>query len=190
MNIKGLLEEMVTRDASDLHLKAGSPPGMRVHGELTALEDCPPLTAVQCRALLEQLLSDEQKEKFEAKGDLDFSFGIDGLARFRVNTFRQRGTWAAVLRQIPIEAPILESMGFPETIAELCQKPRGLVLVTGSSGAGKSTTLAAMTDHINRNRTGHILTLENPIEFIHRDKNCFVSQREVGSDSTSFAAGL
>jgi twitching motility protein PilT len=190
MRIRDLLNEMIAHDASDLHIKVGSPPGIRVHGELLPIEGIPPLTAEQTHVLVSELLDEELEKRFEEKRELDFSRQLEGLARFRVNVFHPRGTRAAVMRAIPIEVPLLESMGFPDVLKTLARKPRGLVLVTGPTGSGKSTTLAAMIDYINRHDHSHILTLEDPIEFIHRDKRCYVNQREIGSDSPNFLAAL
>jgi twitching motility protein PilT len=189
-NIRSLLETMVATAASDLHIKAGMPPGFRIHGQLKAVDGLESLTSEASQALAYQLLTPEQIEVFEHDHDLDFSKGFPGLARFRVNVFRQRGSVGAVLRVIPIEIPRIEDMGFPDVIRQMCGKPRGLVLVTGPTGSGKSTTLAAMVDYLNRTEHGHILTLEDPLEFAHRDKLCYVSQREIGTDSRSFAAAL
>jgi len=191
MEIRPLLELMVKRDASDLHLKVGSPPGLRVHGELEPLQEMAKLTDADTAALVGQLMTtDGQRANYERNLETDFSYGIEGLARFRVNVFHQRGACGAVLRKIPYDIPPIESMGFPPVVIELCHKPRGLVLVTGPTGSGKSTTLAAMIDQVNRTEHGHILTLEDPIEFIHQDKKCFINQREIGQDSRSFAAAL
>jgi twitching motility protein PilT len=190
MRIRDLLNEMLANNASDLHIKVGSPPGIRVHGELLPIEGLPPLTAEQTHVLISELLDEELEKRFEEKRELDFSRQLEGLARFRVNVFHQRGTRAAVMRAIPIEVPLLEEMGFPDVLKQLARRPRGLVLVTGPTGSGKSTTLAAMIDYINRHDHSHILTLEDPIEFIHRDKRCFVNQREIGSDSPNFLAAL
>jgi twitching motility protein PilT len=189
--IRALLELMVKKDASDLHLKVGSRPGLRINGELEAIEGLPLLTAEMQDAICEELLTTEgQRVAYEKNLEIDFSYGIEGLARFRVNLFHQRGSRGGVLRRIPITIPPLESMGFPAVVNDLCHKPRGLVLVTGPTGSGKSTTLASMVDHINRTERGHILTLEDPIEFMHSDKLCYINQREIGTDSRSFGAAL
>lgn len=191
LNIEDLLRMMVTVDASDLHIKAGSPPGLRVHGELKPIEGFAPLEAKDCKALTDQLLDGpERREEYERNRELDFSSGITGLARFRINLFHQRDSRAAVLRKIPMEVPKIEDMGFPPVLKDLSEKPRGLVLVTGPTGSGKSTTLASMIDYINRTQAGHILTIEDPIEFSHNDKQCFVNQREIGGDSLSFSNAL
>ncbi len=190
MNIRQLLDRMVELDASDLHLKAGSPPGLRVHGTLRPVEGWDVLDAASCRALVFELLDPEQIEALEHDRDLDLSVGIDGLARFRVNVFHQRGSCAAVLRKIPIDVPELEQMGFADILPKLCDRKHGLIVVTGPTGSGKSTTLAAMVDYINRNKFGHILTLEDPIEFVHPDKRCYVNQREIGADTKTFSTAL
>jgi len=176
--------------ASDLHITTNSPPQVRVHGHLQPLKDYPPLTAAQTKALAYSVLTDAQKHKFEENLELDFSFGLRGLSRFRVNLFNQKGAVGAVFRAIPYEIKSFEELGLPPVVAELCKKPRGLILVTGPTGSGKSTTLATMIDKINRERHEHILTIEDPIEFLHTHKNCIVNQREVGSDTKSFANAL
>jgi twitching motility protein PilT len=189
-SIKDLLQIMATRNASDLHLKVGSPPGFRVNGELEPEEGAAALSKEEVRSFIEELVTDDQRKTYDSDYELDFSVGIPGVARFRVNIFHQRGTCAAVMRKIPVDVPPLDGLGFPDVVRKLCCKPRGLVLVTGPTGSGKSTTLAAMVDYINRNDRAHILTLEDPIEFMHKDKKCFVNQREIGSDSKSFARAL
>ena len=191
MSIRTLLELMVKKEASDLHLKVGSPPGLRIHGELIPIDGMPPLTPRTAQDYCEELLgADGQRETYEKNLEIDFSYAVEGLSRFRVNLFHQRGACGAVLRKIPFDIPPLDSMGFPHAVRELCAKPRGLVLVTGPTGSGKSTTLAAMIDHINRTEHGHILTLEDPIEFVHEDKKCFINQREIGVDSKCFGNAL
>ncbi len=190
LNIKDLLDFMVGVDASDLHLKVGSPPGFRVHGRLRPHVNGQALSPEDVKLLLSQIFSHEQQGVYEDKLELDFSVGLPGLGRFRVNAFHQRGTSAAVLRRIPEQIPHIDTLGFPPVVRELCSLPRGLVLVTGPTGSGKSTTLASMIDFINRTECAHILTLEDPIEFVHADKKCFVNQREIGSDSRSFNVAL
>jgi twitching motility protein PilT len=175
--------------ASDLHLSIGSPPLMRVDGSLRAME-CPPLAAPDTKRLAYSIMTDSQKHVFEEKWEIDFSFGIKDVCRFRGNVFTQRGAVAAVFRVIPFEIKSFETLGLPAVIEKLCDKPRGLILVTGPTGSGKSTTLAAMIDKINRDRHEHILTIEDPIEFLHNHKNCLVNQREVNSDTHSFADAL
>ena len=185
-SIDHLLEQMVARNASDLHLSVGSPPALRVRGAIERMDEYAPMTADDTRQLLYRILSTERQKQFELSRQLDFSHSIPGLARFRVNVFHQRETVGAAFRLIPDELKTLEELGLPLTLRELAEKPRGLVLVTGPTGSGKSTTLAAMIDEINRTRTEHILTIEDPIEFVHRHKRCIVNQREIGPDAASF----
>jgi twitching motility protein PilT len=189
-SIDELLEHMVTRDASDLHVTTGTPPVIRVRGEVERLDEFDPLTAEDTQQLLYRILSSEQQKQLELKRQLDFSHSIPGLARFRVNVYFQRETIGAAFRLIPAELKTLEELGIPSSLHQLAEKPRGLVLVTGPTGSGKSTTLAALIDEINRNRSEHILTIEDPIEFLHRHKRCIVNQREIGPDATSFAEAL
>ncbi len=184
-----LLRLMVERGASDLHIKVGSPPGLRIDGDIVPASDVP-LTPADTASLVQALLSPDQFARFERDGDLDLSCAVPSLSRFRVNVLTQRGTIGLVARRIPEEVPSLEDLMLPEICRTLADKSRGLVLVTGPTGAGKSTTLAAMIDHVNRSRSGHIVTMEDPIEFIHRDKKCWVTQREIGSDSKDFPNAL
>jgi len=190
LNLANLLKKMLDMQASDLHITINTPPQVRVHGFLQPLPNYPPLTAAQTKALVYSVLTDAQKQKFEENLELDFSFGLRGLARFRVNLFNQKGAVGGVFRAIPYEIKSFEELGLPPIIGELCNKPRGLILVTGPTGSGKSTTLATMIDKINKKRHEHILTIEDPIEFLHTHKNCIVNQREVGSDTKSFANAL
>ncbi len=185
-----LLRQMVGMGASDLHLKVGSSPGFRIDGHIEPLPDHPAIASDQAIAFTRALMSAEQWERFEAAQDLDFGYAIDGVARFRVNALTQRDGIALVIRQIPNEIPSAEKLGLPKVCLDLAEKPRGLVLVTGPTGSGKSTTLAAMLDHVNRTRRGHILTMEDPVEFVHRDQQCFVTQRQIGSDCASFGEAL
>jgi twitching motility protein PilT len=184
-----LLKTLVELSGSDLHLTTGTPPQVRVHGKLQTL-DLPVLDAAETKSLAYSVLTDAQKKRFEEALELDFSFGIRGLARFRCNVFNQRGAVAAVYRVIPEQIKSFSELGLPGVIATLADRPRGLVLVTGPTGSGKSTTLAAMIDKINSERREHILTIEDPIEYIHQHKGCLVNQREVHSDTHGFAVAL
>jgi twitching motility protein PilT len=189
-SIDDLLAGMQPLGASDLHVAAGSPPVVRVHGDLDVLEDLPRLTPEDTQQLLYRILSTEQQKRLEVERQIDLSYAISGVARFRVNVFFQRGAVGAAFRLIPYKILTLEELRLPAGLHEMAQRPRGLVLVTGPTGSGKSTTLAAMIDEINRNRAGHILTIEDPIEFLHRHRRCLVNQREVGSDARGFAEAL
>ena len=184
-----LLKHTVDIEGSDLHLTIGTPPQVRVHGHLKRLE-FPDLTPSDTKALAYSVLTDAQKKRFEETMELDFSFGIRGMARFRCNLFNQKGAVGAVYRQIPEKIRTFEELGLPAVIAKLAERPRGLVLVTGPTGSGKSTTLAAMIDKINKERHDHILTIEDPIEYLHTHQSCLVNQREVHSDTQSFSAAL
>ena len=190
LSIDDLLTVTVEHDASDLHLTAGSPPVLRVVGRLQRLADYTKLEPEELRVLIYRILSTEQQKFLETRRQLDFSYTVPGLARFRVNAYFQRGSVAAAFRLIPAEIRPLEQLGMPENLYELADKPRGLILVTGPTGSGKSTTLASMLDYINRNRHDHIVTIEDPIEFLHWHGTCIVNQREIGPDATSFAEGL
>jgi twitching motility protein PilT len=184
-----LLHTLVAMEGSDLHIATNSPPQVRVHGHLRRLE-LPEMTAADTKQLAYSVLTDAQKKRFEETWELDFSFGLKGLARFRCNLFNQRGAVGAVLRVIPEEIRSFQELGLPTVMATLAERPRGLVLVTGPTGSGKSTTLAAMVDKINRERHEHILTIEDPIEFVHKHQNCLVNQREVHGDTQSFSNAL
>ncbi|HEX8316776.1 MAG TPA: type IV pilus twitching motility protein PilT [Longimicrobium sp.] len=190
LNLRALLEEMIERGASDLHVTAGERPKLRVDGHITDSGVDYILTPKDCLQLTYSILTENQKKRFETEDELDFSFGIQNLARFRGNVYRQRGCVALAIRQIPFKIQTFEELRLPPIIQKLAEKPRGLVLVTGPTGSGKSTTLAAMVDKINKERRGHILTIEDPIEFIHRHQGCMVNQREVGSDTQSFGRAL
>ncbi len=190
VRIRDLLEEMISKRASDLHLTVGERPKIRVDGELEDASYPHELTPKDTLTMAYSILTEQQKKRFETYDELDFSFGIQNLSRFRGNCYKQRGCIAMALRQIPYEIHGLDKLGLPPTIRRLAERPRGLVLVTGPTGSGKSTTLAAMLDKINVERRGHILTVEDPIEFLHHHKGCTVNQREVGSDTQSFAAAL
>jgi twitching motility protein PilT len=189
-SIDTLLEWMAERGASDLHLTVGSQPAIRVHGHLHRLESFPALTAEDTRQLLYRILNTEQQKRLEIDRQIDLSYSIPGVARFRVNIYSQRESLAGAFRMIPDSIKTLEELGLPTSLYELANKPRGLVLVTGPTGSGKSTTLAALIDEINRTRPDHIITIEDPIEFLHRHKKCVVNQREIGPDATSFAEAL
>jgi twitching motility protein PilT len=189
-SLDDLLELVVAHKASDLHLTAGTNPAIRVHGEIQRLEEIEPLRPEDTQQLLYQILSSEQQKDFEIKRQLDFAHGVPGLARFRVNVYFQRGSVGAAFRLIPEAIKTLEELGLPASLHQLAEKPRGLVLVTGPTGSGKSTTLASLIDEVNRTRSDHILTIEDPIEFVHRHKRCVVNQREIGTDAPTFAEGL
>ncbi|GBD26708.1 Twitching mobility protein [bacterium HR30] len=189
LTIQSFLEIVVKSGGTDLHISADSPPMMRVNGELKPLP-FPPLTANETKTLCYSLLTDSQRHRFEEQSELDFSFGIRGLSRFRGNLFLQKGTVGGAFRLIPYEVRSLAELGLPPVVAELTKLPRGLVLVTGPTGSGKSTTLAAMIDKINRERHEHIVTIEDPIEFVHPHRGCVVNQREVYADTKGFAEAL
>jgi twitching motility protein PilT len=190
LNLRALLEEMVSRNASDLHIVAGERPKLRVDGDITNAASDFEMTPKDTLQLAYSVLTEQQKKRFELDDELDFSFGIQNLARFRGNVFKQRGCVSMVVRQIPFAIKTFDQLGLPGSIAKMAEKPRGLVLVTGPTGSGKSTTLAAMIDKINRERKGHIITVEDPIEFIHKHQSCIINQREIGSDTKSFANAL
>jgi twitching motility protein PilT len=189
-SIDDLLARTVEARASDLHIVPGAPPAIRVNGEVSHLENADRLTGDLTRTLLYRILSTEQQKRLEVDRQLDFSHGVPGLGRFRVNVHFQRDTIAAAFRHVPEELRKLEELGLPESLRELAMRPRGLVLVTGPTGSGKSTTLAAMVDEVNRAKPHHILTIEDPIEFVHRHKRCVVTQREIGTDAPTFADAL
>ena len=190
VNLRALLEEMIERDASDLHVTAGERPKLRIDGEIISSNIEFVMTPKDTLQLAYSVLTENQKKRFEMEDELDFSFGIQNLARFRGNCFKQRGCVSMVIRQIPFNIKTFDELKLPDVIRKMAEKPRGLVLVTGPTGSGKSTTLAAMIDKINKDRTGHIITVEDPIEFIHRHQGCIVNQREVGTDTKSFQASL
>src|SRR4051812_3739841 len=190
MSIDELLEQVVAYDASDLHVTVGSPPLVRVRGDLERLEAFTSLDDHTTRELLYRIMDTEQQKRLEIERSLDFAYALPGLARFRVNAYHQRGTLGAAFRLIPAEIKSLEDLRIPSTLHDLAKKPRGLVLVTGPTGSGKSTTLAALIDEINQNRSDHILTIEDPIEFLHEHKRCVVNQREIGRDASSFSTAL
>ena len=190
VNLRALLEEMIEREASDLHISAGERPKIRVDGDIINSRVDYVLTPKDTLQLAYSVLTESQKKRFEMEDELDFSFGIQNLARFRGNAFKQRGCVSVVVRQIPFHVKTFDELKLPPIVAKLAEKPRGLGLVTGPPGSGKSTTLAAMIDKINREWKGHIITVEDPIEFIHRHQSCIVNQREVGTDTKSFSAAL
>lgn len=184
-----LLKMMIEKNASDLHITTGSPPRLRIDGKLVNI-DHPPLTPADTKTVCYSILTDAQKHKYEENNELDLSFGVKGLSRFRANIFMQRGAVAGAFRTIPFEIRTFKDLGLPEIIGELVKKPRGLILVTGPTGSGKSTTLAAMIDKINSERAEHIITVEDPIEYLHPHKKCLINQREVNADTASFKAAL
>ena len=189
VTLSDLLKKLLELNGSDLHITTNSPPQIRVHGHLQPL-DMPPLTPAETKALAYSVMTDAQKHRFEEDLELDFSFGMKGLARFRANIFNQRGAAGAVFRVIPFEIKSFQQLNLPPVVSKLCDRPRGLILVTGPTGSGKSTTLAAMIDKINTDRHDHIITIEDPIEFVHQHKNCLVNQREVHADTKSFGNAL
>jgi twitching motility protein PilT len=190
LNLRALLEEMIQKDASDLHITAAERPKLRVDGDIVDSSVPEVLTPKDTLQLAYSVLTENQKKRFETDDELDFSFGIQNLARFRGNVFKQRGCVAMVIRMIPFNVRTFQELGLPPVIAKLAERPRGLILVTGPTGSGKSTTLAAIIDKINKERKGHIITVEDPIEFIHRHQSCLVNQREIGTDTKTFAAAL
>jgi twitching motility protein PilT len=185
-----VLTRMVDSRASDVHLTPGFAPAVRVRGRIVAMEDYPLLKPQDTREIVYSILNDSQRKRFENQQQLDFAYAIPGVARFRVNCFFQRGSISAAFRHVPTEILSLESLGLPSVLEEFTRKPRGFVLVTGPTGSGKSTTLASMVDMINEQREEHILTIEDPIEFLHRHKKCIVNQREIGADAVDFAVAL
>ncbi len=189
VSLSDLLKKMLELNGSDLHITTNSPPQIRIHGHMTPL-DLPPLNPAETKQLAYSVMTDAQKHRFEEDFELDFSFGLKGLARFRANVFNQRGATAAVFRVIPFEIKSFNQLSLPPIVSKLCDRPRGLILVTGPTGSGKSTTLAAMLDKINTERHEHIITIEDPIEFVHPHKACLVNQREVHQDTKSFTTAL
>ena len=190
VNLRTLLDEMIQRGASDLHITAGERPKLRIDGEITNASTDYVLTPKDTLQIAYTLLTEAQKKRFETEDELDFSFGIPNLSRFRGNVFKQRQCVTMAIRQIPFQIKTFDQLNLPPIISKMAEKPRGLVLVTGPTGSGKSTTLAAMVDKINREWRGHILTVEDPIEFVHKHQGCIVNQREVGADTHSFASAL
>jgi len=189
LDIKRILKEMITRGSSDLHLKVASPPILRINGGLVML-DMPAPTVQDMVAVAQQILTPSQREQFEKTREIDFAFGVPGIARFRANFYVQRGSIAMVFRHVPVEIKTLEDLGLPPVLRDLARKPRGLILVTGTVGSGKSTTLASLVDIINTECSSHVITIEDPIEFLHKDKKSIVSQREVGADTGSYEEAL
>jgi twitching motility protein PilT len=189
-DIDSALRTLIERGGSDLHVKVGVPPTARLHGELAPLEGYEPLRQADTEKAFQDMAEVRSMTEFEECGEADFSYSIKGLSRFRVNAFKQRGSISIVCRAIPFDIRSVEDLGLPPVVTKLAEEQRGIILVTGTTGSGKSTTLAAMIDHINRNRTDHIVTLEDPIEYLHPDKNSIVNQREVGSDTESFARAM
>jgi twitching motility protein PilT len=190
-DIRAALEHLCARQGSDLHVKVGSPPMIRVDGELEPIPDTEPLKPPDAEAAVAQILDDPSRvQELARDGELDFGFSVPGLARFRVNAFRQRGSMSIVCRRIPYGVTTIEELGLPDVVRQIAEEPRGIVIVTGTTGSGKSTTLAAMVDHINRHAARHIVTIEDPIEFLHSDNRSIINQREVGTDTESFARAL
>ena len=189
LKIQQLFKLMVDSNASDLHVTSGTSPGLRVHGEVIKVKTSP-LSGDDTKRLIYQILTEDQKNEFEKRLELDFSFGIKGLARFRANVFNSKGAVAAVFRIIPSIIPDFKSLNLPNTLLKMCDVSNGLILVTGPTGSGKSTTLAALIDYLNQHEAGHIITLEDPVEFVHSHKQCLVNQREIGTDSLSFSNAL
>jgi twitching motility protein PilT len=188
--IDAALRTMIEREGSDLHVKVGAPPTARIHGELVPLEGYGPLSPHDTEGAFQQIAEPRSLEEFQANGEADYSYSIPGLSRFRVNTFKQRGSISIVCRAIPFKIRTVDDLGLPPVVTKLAEEQRGIILVTGTTGSGKSTTLAAMIDHINTTRHQHIVTLEDPIEYLHEDKHSIVNQREVGSDTESFARAM
>jgi twitching motility protein PilT len=190
LSLRVLLQEMIQRGASDLHITVGNPAKLRIDGDLANSRINQVLAPKDTLSLAYSILTDNQKKRFETEDELDFSFGVQNLSRFRGNVYKQRGCIAMAIRQIPYEIVSIEKLGLPPVINQLAERPRGLVLVTGPTGSGKSTSLAAMVDKVNKEWKGHIITIEDPIEFIHRHQSCMINQREVGADTKSFQAAL
>ncbi len=190
MELNQILGLALKSNTSDIHLKAGLPPVFRVDGSLRPLPKAPRLTADDLRMMCEGIMNDKQRVRFEENNEVDLAYGVPGLGRFRVNVFMQRNSVSAVFRAIPYKVATLDELLMPKVLQKIADEQRGLVLVTGATGSGKSTTLAALIDHINANRTAHIVTVEDPIEYLHRDRKCIINQREVGFDTTGFAPAL
>src|SRR4051812_7772581 len=189
-DINQALAYVVEREGSDLHVKADSPPVARVHGDLWALQGAEPLSPSDTEKALQEIADQDTLAEFKENGEIDFSYELTGVSRFRVNAFRQRGDISIALRAIPFQVRTIDDLGLPEVVRRLAEEPRGIILLTGTTGSGKSTTLAAMIDHINSTRARHIVTMEDPIEYLHRDKLSIINQREVGSDTASFPKAM
>jgi twitching motility protein PilT len=185
-----ILELVVEKGATDLHVKVPSPPVLRIDSALVPQEECPPFTAKDIEGIFEEITTEEQREAFSREQELDFAYSVPGLARFRVNVLRQRGTMSLAFRRVPSSVPSVDELGLPQVCKTLILKPRGLVLVTGPAGSGKSTTLAAMINHLNENATRSVITIEDPIEYLFQDKKCLIRQRDMGDDTSSFSAAL
>jgi twitching motility protein PilT len=190
MELPDLLKVAVERKASDLHLKVGSPPVLRIDDQLVPLLEMPRLGQDAVVTMAASVMNAKQRERFKERCEIDLAYSVPGLGRFRANVFQQRGTVGIVMRIIPIKIQSIAELNLPPVLEKIAMEPRGLILVTGTTGAGKTSTLAAMIDHINSNRSGHVLTIEDPIEYLHRDKKCLVNQREVGVDTPSFSEAL
>jgi twitching motility protein PilT len=190
MNFDTLLRTMISKGSSDLHLKVGSFPHLRINGELVPLAECGKLTPEDTLMMAFSIMNNKQKQRFRDEAEVDLGYGIKGLGRFRVNVFQQRGAVSVAIRAIPMSIPSFEDLHLPKTLEKISQEPRGLVLVTGTTGSGKSTSIAAMINYVNQHMTRHIITIEDPIEFIHMDRLSIVSQREIGVDASSFGAAL
>jgi len=185
-----ILELVVEKGATDLHVKVPSPPVLRIDSALVPQEECPPFTAKDIEGIFEEITTEEQREAFSREQELDFAYSVPGLARFRVNVLRQRGTMSLAFRRVPSSVPSVDELGLPQVCKTLILKPRGLVLVTGPAGSGKSTTLAAMINHLNENEARSVITIEDPIEYLFQDKKCLIRQRDMGDDTSSFSAAL
>jgi twitching motility protein PilT len=189
MDMAEILKQVIDQDASDLHLAVGVPPMVRVDGHLLGM-DYPVLSPTEARELIYSILTQDQRQKLETDWEVDFSYSLFGQGRFRVNAYFQRGTLGAAFRLVPVAIKTVEELGLPKVVHSFCHKPRGFILVTGPTGSGKSTTLASIIDEINEKRADHIVTIEDPIEFLHHHKRCVVNQREVGTDTKAFTAAL
>jgi twitching motility protein PilT len=187
---RGVLELVVSQGATDLHVKVPSPPVLRIDSTLVVQEEWPPFTAEDIEGIFEQITTQEQREVFKREQELDFSYSVSGLARFRVNVLRQRGTMSLAFRRVPSSVPSVDELGLPQVCKTIILKPRGLILVTGPAGSGKSTTLAAMINHLNENATRSVITIEDPIEYLFQDKKCLIRQRDMGNDTKSFSTAL